>query len=173
MKLLTAPVLAVVALFSLTPAARSRDNAPTWHEPHGRYTLTLPAGWKLESNPEAASMKISNGSSWAIFETSSSNGESLALAQQSARQMQPMYANWTVLNQGAFETALHHPAGGITVQATVTTRTGSQQVVMLFVTQSAGQGHFVSMTSSAPQSGAQAINAQLMSTFNSVRFAGE
>ena len=140
-------------------------------ESHGRFTMTVPQGWNVQMS--ADSIKITQGDNWAIFETMSKQGEPLQVAQGQASQMQSMYTSWQVFNQGPFTTTLHHPAAGVTVGATVSTKTGPKQVVMLFAAQGAGSGNFVTMTCSSDQATAATMNPMLLQAFNSIRFAGE
>ena len=153
-------------------AAPQQQHAPLqgtqWREPHGRYTITIPAGWHIdESQP---SMKITNGTSWAIFDTTSLAGGPLAVAQREANQMQPMVGNWKVVNQGEYTTPTNHPAAGVTVTCDVPTRQGKDARVMLFTAMGAGNDNYVTMTSSVDQPTGQAANNTLVQIFHSIQF---
>ena len=154
MSLQTATLAVVLLTCIITPAQTASQtagpatgrpiSASQWHEPHGRYTITLPAGWQVDDSQ--GNLKITNGTSWAIFDTTSGQGAPLDIAQKASAQMQPMVSDWKVYGQGPFITAAQHPAAGITVGCTVPTRTGPTNRVMLFLAQSAGGGNFVTMT---------------------------
>ena len=138
-----------------------------WHEPHGRFTITIPAGWHIDDSQP--SMKITNGSSWAIFDTTSLAGGPLAVAQRDASQMQAMVGNWKVVHQGNF-TASNHPAAGLTVTCDVPTRSGNTQRVMLFLAMGAGNDNYATMTSSVDAPTGEQANNTLVQIFQSIRF---
>jgi hypothetical protein len=168
--------LAILALSTILPLATPAQQpglagASQWKEPNGRYTISIPSGWKVDTSSN--NLKITSGDNWAIFDTTSAPGTALDLAQKIAGQMQPMVSDWKVFNQGAFTTASHHPSAGVTVGCSVATKTGPTPRVMLFAAQGAGGGNYVTMTSSADQASAQATNATFMQIFESIRFAGE
>ena len=140
---------------------------PQWHEPHGRFTITIPAGWHIDDSQPA--MKITNGSSWAIFDTTSLAGGPLAVAQRDAAQMQSMVGNWKVVNQGNF-TAGQNAAAGITVTCDVPTKTGSSPRVMLFLAMAAGNDNYATMTSSVDAPTGEQANSTLAQIFQSIRF---
>jgi hypothetical protein len=146
-------------------------NAQTWKEPNGRYSISIPSGWKVDTS--AGNLKITNGDSWAIFDTKSQPGEPLDVAKSTADAMAPMVSDWQVFNQGPFTTARHHPAAGMTVGCTVATRSGPTKRVMLFSVLGAGNQNYVVMTSSADAATGRPINGLLMQVFESIRFSGE
>jgi hypothetical protein len=157
---------------SAAPAGGGASGATKdYKESHGRYTISIPAGWNVNIQPD--SIKITQGDTWAIFETSSMSGQPLDVAKKKAAEMQSMYTSWQVFNQGPFTTGHKHPAGGMTIGATVNTKAGPKQVVMLFTSQSAGGGNFVNMTSSTDQATGRVTNGTLSQIFDSIRFAGE
>ena len=167
--------LALIATPAVLPAQhfRAQSNAPAtqWHEPHGRFTITIPAGWRVDDSQ--GNLKITNGDSWAIFETTSGPATALEAAQRTAAQMQPMVSDWKVYSQGPYATALQHPAGGVSVTCTVPTKAGPTSRVMMFLAQSAGSNNYVTMTSSVDAPTGKQASTTLSQTFDSVRFANE
>ena len=172
--ILLLPVLLAVCAAPNLPAQnqpRGQQQAPLqgteWHEPHGRFTITIPAGWHIDDSQP--SMKITNGSSWALFETTSLAGGPLAVAQRDASQMQPMVGNWKVINQGNF-TAGQNAAAGITVTCDIPTKTGNSPRVMLFLAMAAGNDNYATMTSSVDAPTGEQANSTLVQIFQSIRF---
>ncbi len=153
-------------------APQQQQQAPLqgtqWREPRGRYSITIPAGWHIDDSQPT--MKITNGTSWAIFDTTSLSGGPLAAAQKQASQMQSMVSNWKVVNQGEYTTPTNHPAAGVTVTCDVPTRQGKEARVMLFTALSAGNDNYVTMTSSVDQPTGQAANTTLVQIFHSIQF---
>ena len=139
-----------------------------WREPRGRYSITIPAGWHIDDSQP--SMKITNGTSWAIFDTTSLPGGPLAAAQKEANQMQSMVSNWKVVNQGEYSAPGNRPAAGVTVTCDVPTRQGKEARVMLFTAMGAGNDNYVTMTSSVDQPTGQAANSTLVQIFHSIQF---
>ena len=151
------------------------NNAPIagstqYKEPNGRYSMTIPPGWKLEANQAAANLTIRQGEAWAIFSTSYSTQPPLGVIHKEADQMKGMYTSFQPLNDSPFTTQSKHPAAGMTVAAVVPP---GKKVVMLYVTQGAGGGNYMTMVSSAPDTQAPQTNGLLMQIFESVRFGGE
>ena len=150
---------------------QARQSAPLegrqWHEKNGRFTMTIPAGWHVDDSQPA--MKITNGSSWALFNTTSLAGGPMAVAQREASQMQPMVGNWKVVNQGNF-TAGQSPAAGITVTCDVPTKTGNSPRVMLFLAMGAGNDNYATMVSSVDAPTGEQANATLVQIFQSIKF---
>lgn len=139
-----------------------------YHDPRGRFNLTIPPGWQVAG--DADQLRITQGSTWAVFTTSTNGGQPMDVDQALARQMQPQYQRFAVLNQGAYQTAnFHHPAAGITLS---TVKDG-KETVMLIVTQGAGSGHYLTMISSTPNPGGGPMNGQLNNIFETVRFGQE
>lgn len=147
------------------------DGGQVWHDPRGRFSVTIPAGWQLDTSQ--GNLKIAQGHNWATFDALSNTGQPLDVAQQAASQMQPMVSNWRVANQGPFAGPNGHPAAGMTAVASVATRSGSQQQTFLFVSLSAGSNHYLLMTASADPAQGRAPIEAIMKTFSSIRFAGE
>ena len=173
--------LRTIILFALAatilPAQTNRRTADTqstgsvYHEPNGRYTLTVPAGWHIDTSQ--GNLKITSGDSWANFNTTSGPATPLAAAQKEAGQMQTLVSDWNVYSQGAYTTAAQHPAAGVSVTCTVASRSGATHRVMMFLAQSAGNGNYVTMTSSVDAPTGQKTSATLSQAFDSVRFANE
>ena len=153
-------------------APQQQQQAPLqgtqWREPRGRFSITIPAGWHIDDSQP--SMKITNGTSWAIFDTTSLAGGPLAAAQKEANQMQPMVSNWKVVSQGDYTTPTNHPAAGVTVTCDVPTRQGKEARVMLFTAMGAGNDNYVTMTSSVDQPTGQEANNTLVQIFHSIQF---
>ena len=150
---------------------QSRQSQPLqgqqWHEPHGRFTITIPNGWHIDDSQP--SMKITNGSSWAIFDTTSLAGGPLAVVHRDASQMQAMVGNWKVVNEGNFN-AGQNAAAGITVTCDVPTKTGNSPRVMLFLAMAAGNDNYATMTSSVDAPTGEQANNTLVQIFQSIRF---
>ena len=172
-----AQILALALLFpaAALPPRVSRPQTPLtgtpWHEPHGRYTITVPTGWRVDDSQ--GNLKITSGDAWAIIETTSGPASALEAAQKSAAQMQPMVSDWKIYSQGPYTTALQHPAGGVSVTCTVPTKAGPTSRVMLFLAQAAGNNNYVTMTSSVDAPTGKQASAILSQAFESVRFANE
>lgn len=153
------------------PGGRDIAGATTWRHPQGLYSLSVPPGWNVDTSSN--NPKLTNGDTWAIFETSASNSTPMQVAQKDAGQMQPMLSNWKVDDQGSFQTRHNHGAAGITASASVPARGGPTQRTLLFWTQTDGQQHFVTMTASMDAVKAQQTGLLLMQVFNSLKFSGE
>ena len=138
-----------------------------WHEKNGRFTITIPAGWHIDDSQPV--MRITNGSSWALFDTTSLAGGPMAVAQRDASQMQSMVGNWKVVNQGNF-TAGQNQAAGITVTCDVPTKTGNTPRVMLFLAMAAGNDNYATMVSSVDAPTGEQANNTLAQIFQSIRF---
>lgn len=87
--------------------------------------------------------------------------------------MQPQVSIWNVHNQGPYTTRSHHASAGMTVLCTVPTRSGPTNRVMLFLSQSAGSGNFVTMTASTDAATGKPLVDALSAIFETVRFDGE
>ena len=167
----TLSLILVISTAALCAQAPSPASATAWHEPHGRYTISIPTGWRLDDSQ--GNLKITSGTAWAIFDTTSGPATPLEAAQRAAAQMQPMVSDWKIYNQGPYATALQHPAGGVSVTCTVPTKTGPTSRVMLFLAQSAGNNNYVTMTSSVDAPTGKQATATLSQIFDTVRFANE
>lgn len=172
----------LAALNVNAPSGRGSASAPAsandganaaghWSEPHGRYTIAVAPGWRTDDSQ--GTLKITKGDSWAIFDTQSSSGSPADVAQTNAQQMSGMVSDWQLVQQSPFETPRHHSSAGVTALASVPTQAGKEQRVLTFAAQSAGAGHYVTVTASSLPRSSQQDQGQVMAMFNSVRFAGE
>lgn len=142
-----------------------------WSEPHGRYTIAIAPGWRVDDSQ--GNLKVVKGASWAIFDTESKQGSAMDVAQANAKRMSGMVSDWQVVQEAPFETPRRHSSAGVTAFANVPTRTGNEPRVMTFAAQSAGSGNFVTLTTSSLKADGQNDQARVMAMFNSVRFANE
>jgi hypothetical protein len=139
-----------------------------YHDPNGRFTMTIPAGWTIDTS--AGNLKITNGDAWANFNTEYQTGGPLAVVQAEAQKMEQFLTDPKVLNQGSFTTAAQYPAAGITLGCTVSAKSGPTHRVMLFNVIAAGNDNYVVMTSSADYDTGRPLNAALAQAIDSVRF---
>ena len=153
------------------PQSAGQTTVQHWSEPHGRYTIAIASGWRMDDSQ--GNLKVIKGSSWAIFDTESKQGSAIDVAQANAKQMSGMVSGWQIVQQGPFETPRHHSSAGVTAFANVPTRSGGEQRVMTFAAQSAGSGNFVTLTASSLKPDAQSDQGQIMAMYNSIRFTGE
>jgi len=153
------------------PQPAGQTGVQHWSEPHGRYTIAIAPGWRVDDSQ--GNLKVVKGSSWAIFDTESKPGSAMDVAQADARQMSGMVSGWQIVQQEPFETPRHHSSAGVTAFANVPTRSGDEQRVMTFAAQSAGSGNFVTLTASSLKSDGQNDQGQVMAMYNSIRFTGE
>ena len=172
---LLAAMLAVSFSIPLGAASGKSSAGPgeqVWREPHGRFSITIPAGWKVEDGQQ--NLKITQGTNWATFDTISRSGEPLDVAINAASQMKPFVQEWTIVNEGPFTTPRQHPAAGLTASGMVATRSGPpHKQTFLFTALSAGSGNFVVMTASTEFAAGRPPITAIMQAFDTIRFAGE
>jgi hypothetical protein len=149
-------------------AATSLAGGQTYREPNGRYTLTIPPGWAVDTSQ--GNLKITKGDAWANFNTQYQTGGPLAVAQSEALKMEQFMTEPKVLNQGNFTTGAKYPAAGITLGCTISTKAGPAHRIMLFNAIGAGNDNYVVMTSSADYDTGRPVNAVLAQVVESIHF---
>ncbi len=87
----TLTAAAAPAQYGAQPQQQTHSGPTQWHEPNGRYTIQIPAGWQIDDSQ--GNLKITSGDAWAIFDTTSMPGGALAVAQRNANQMKPMVSD--------------------------------------------------------------------------------
>jgi hypothetical protein len=162
---LTAPPASPTA----APAADALAGGQLYHDPNGRFTLTIPPGWTIDASQ--GSLKITNGDAWARFDTATITGTPINVAISTAQKMEQFVTEPKVLAQGDYTTAGNYPAAGLTAGCMLSTKTGPVHRVMLFNAISAGNDNYVIMMSSADYDTGGPINALLSQVIDSIRFA--
>ena len=157
----------MAALNGTQPASPSSAGGQTYRDPQGRFSITIPAGWVIDTS--AGNLKITHGDAWANFNTQSQAGGPLKVAQSEALKMEQFMSDPKVLNQGDFNTAGKYPAGGITLGCTISTKSGPAHRIMLFNAIAAGNDNYVVMTSSADYDSGRALNAALAQAVDPIR----
>jgi hypothetical protein len=137
-----------------------------YHDPQGRYSLSVPAGWNTAS--DNGNLTLSSGASWVSVATST-GAKPADVSHQIVQQIQAQYKNFQLLNEGDFQSNGHAAHGS---NATGVNPKGAR-VSVLVVSISAGSGNYLVLISSAPNDQAQQINGTVMQIAQSVRFAGE
>jgi hypothetical protein len=150
------------------PPAASSAGGQIYKDPQGRFSITIPSGWAVDTSAE--NLKITHGDAWANFNTEYQTGGPLALAQSTALKMEQFMTEPKVLNQGNFTTGAKYPAGGITIGCTISTKSGPAHRIMLFNAIAAGNDNYVVMTSSADYDTGRPLNAALAQAIESIRF---
>ena len=152
--------------------ARSGAAAPprsdAFHDPQGRYSLTVPDSWTAAPQADSGALQLSSGSNWAMV--MAGNGSVPGdVNHQVTQQIQAQFTGFQLLNEGDLQVN-GHPSHG-------TTATGmnpkGERVSVLVLSISAGSGHFLTVVSSSPRDQAKAVNATVMQMAQSIRFAGE
>ena len=149
-------------------APDSLAGGQVYHDPQGRFSLTIPPGWAVEASQ--GSLKITKGDAWARFDTDSMVGTPINVAIATAQKMEQFVTEPKILNQGSYTTAGNYPAGGLTAGCMLATKTGPAHRVMLFNAIAAGNDNYVIMTSSADYDTGRPINAVLSQVIDSIRF---
>lgn len=149
-------------------AAPSSAGGQAYRDPQGRFSMTIPAGWTIDTS--AQNLKITKGDAWANFNTDYQTGGPQAVAQSTALKMEQFMTDPKVLNQGNFTAGGKYPAAGITLGCTIATKTGPAHRIMLFNAIAAGNDNYVVMTSSADYDSGRPVNAALAQAIESIRF---
>lgn len=150
------------------PAAISTAGGQIYKDPQGRFSITIPAGWTVDTSQ--GNLKITHGDAWANFNTQSMAGGPLKVAQSEALKMEQFMTEPKVLNQGNFTTGAQYPAGGITIGCIISTKSGPAHRIMLFNAIAAGNDNYVVMTSSADYDTGRPRNSELAQAVESIRF---
>jgi len=158
----------LAALNGGQPSGPSATGGQTYRDPNGRFSITVPAGWAIDTSQ--GNLKITHGDAWANFNTQSQAGGPLKVAQSEALKMEQFMSDPKVLSQGNFTTAGKYPAGGITLGCTISTKSGPAHRVMLFNAIAAGNDNYVVMTSSADYDTGRPLNAALAQAIDSIHF---
>jgi hypothetical protein len=137
-----------------------------YHDPQGRYSLAVPAGWNTAS--DNGNLTLSSGASWVSVATST-GAKPADVGHQIVQQIQAQYTNFQILNEGDFQNNGHAAHG---TNATGINPKGAR-VAVLVVSINAGNGNYLVLISSAPNDQAHQINGTAMQIAQSVRFAGE
>lgn len=137
-----------------------------YHDPQGRFSLAVPAGWNTAS--DNGNVTLSSGASWVSVATST-GAKPADVNHQIVQQIQAQYKNFQLLNEGDFQSNGHAAHG---TNATGVNPKGAR-VSVLVVSISAGSGNYLVLISSAPNDQAQQINGTVMQIAQSVKFAGE
>jgi hypothetical protein len=138
----------------------------TYHDPQGRFSLSVPAGWNSAS--DNGNLTLSSGPAWVSVATGT-GGQPGDENHQIVQQIQAQYKDFKILNEGDFQNNGHASHG---TNATGINPKG-QRVSMLVVSISAGSGNYLILISSSPNEQAQQANSTAMQIAQSVRFAGE
>jgi len=137
-----------------------------YHDPQGRYSLAVPAGWNTAS--DNGNLTLSSGANWVSVATST-GAKAGDVNHQIVQQIQAQYKNFQILNEGDFQSNGHAAHG---TNATGINPKGVRASVLV-VSIDAGSGNFLVLISSAPNDQAKEINGTVMQIAQSVRFAGE
>jgi hypothetical protein len=156
-----------------TPAGAPAPSASTaggqtYRDPSGRFTLTVPAGWAIDTSQ--GNLKITHGDAWANFNTEYQTGGPQAVAQSTALKMEQFMTDPKVLNQGNFTAGGKYPAAGITIGCTIATKSGPAHRIMLFEAIAAGSDNYVVVSSSADYDSGRPLNAAIAQAAESIRF---
>ncbi len=169
-RILCAPALAIAILCIPAIQAQMPSNsaAGLYHDPQGRYSLTVPNGWKAEPQGDTGALQVSSGPSWAMLITSGGTAP-LDVNHQVTQQIQAQFKNFQLLNEGDLQLN-GHPSHG-------TTATGinpkGERVSVLVLSINAGGSHYLTIISSSPNDQAKTVNATVMQMAQSLRFGGE
>jgi hypothetical protein len=167
------PVLAFA--FALLCTSAIQAQAPSnsagsglYHDPQGRYSLTVPNGWTAEPQANTGALQVSSGPSWAMLITSGGPNPG-DVNHQVTQQIQAQFKNFQLLNEGDLQVN-GHPSHG-------TTATGinpkGERVSVLVLSINAGSDHYLTIISSSPNDQAKTVNATVMQMAQSLRFGGE
>jgi hypothetical protein len=144
----------------------SPGGSGAYHDPQGRYSLAVPAGWNTAS--DNGNLTLSSGASWVSVATST-GAKPADVSHQIVQQIQAQYKNFQILNEGDFQNNGRAAHG---TNATGINPKGAR-VAVLVVSISAGSGNYLVLISSAPNEQAKDFNGTVMQIAQSVRFAGE
>ena len=148
--------------------APSPSGGQSYRDPQGRFTITIPAGWNIDTS--AQNLKITHGDAWANFNTEYQTGGPQAVAQSTALKMEQFMTNPKILNQGNFTAGGKYSAAGITLGCTIANKSGPAHRIMLFEAIAAGNDNYVVMTSSADYDSGRPLNAAIAQAVESIRF---
>lgn len=151
---------------SLLLAAVNAPPAQTFQDPHGRYTVSLPAGWAAAVTGDSPVFR--NGPSWAQVRLVKAASASEAIDQAVAL-FRPQFSAFSMINRGDTVIA-GRPSHGLNIDATTT---AGERVSVLFTAQPQGQHHYFVLVSSTPLSQAPQLNMSVMTLAGSVHFPGE
>lgn len=148
--------------------AAAPSSSGAFHDPQGRYSLTVPDGWSAAPQADSGALQLSSGPNWAMLMTGSGSVPS-DVNHQVTQQIQAQFTGFQLLNEGDLQVN-GHPSHG--TNATGMNPKG-ERVSVLVLSISAGSGHFLTVISSCPNDQAKAVNATVMRMAQSIRFAGE
>ena len=149
------------------PTGAAGPQSNTYHDPQGRYTLTVADGWTAKAD-DSGSAQLRSGASWATL-LAGTGSDATGVNHGILQQIQSQYQDFRVLNEGNLQVN-GHPAHGS--NATGINRQGAR-VSLLVISISAGSGHFLTVVSSTPNEQAREVNAAVMQMTQSIRFSGE
>ncbi len=149
-------------------AASAPSGSGMYRDPQGRYSLTIPDGWRVEPQANSDALQLSSGPDWAML-VAGSGGAPRDVNHQITQQIQAQFTGFRLLNEGDLQIN-GHPSHG--ANATGMNPKG-ERVSVLVVSISAGSGHFLTVISSSPNNQAKTVNMTIMQMAQSIRFAGE
>ena len=149
------------------PLPAASPEARAFRDPQGRYSLTLPDGWNATTD-SSGTTQLSFGPNWATL-LATGGSQPIDVNHQILQQIQAQYKEFRLLNEGNLQVNGHAAHGS---NATGINPKGVH-VSLLVISISAGNGHFLTVVSSAPNDQAKAVNGVIMQITQSIRFAGE
>jgi hypothetical protein len=135
-----------------------------YKDPNGRYSLIIPPGWNSSTNNGDLSM--TSGTSWVQVVTSTADNADAA-ANTQANNFHTAFSTFNILNHGASKIA-GHDAWGMNFDA-VSVK-GGGHLSVLFISQSAGNNHFLTIVSCTPVDQAPTFNDAVIKMANTVQF---
>jgi hypothetical protein len=158
-------VLPVVGQVSTQTSASAQSGAGIYHDPYGRYSLTVPDGWTAEAQPNNGALQLSSGASWAMIVTGGGPNPR-EVNHQITQQIQAQFTGFQLLNEGDFQ------INGLDAHGSNATGMNpkGERVSVLVLSIRAGDQHYLSMISSAPNDQAKGVNATIMQIAQSIHF---
>lgn len=139
-----------------------------YRDPHGRYSLDVPDGWKAEFQGNSGALQLSSGASWAML-LAGGGSVPIDVNHQVTQQIQAQFKDFQLLNEGDLQINGRASHGS--------TLTGinpkGERVSVLVLSINAGSGRFLTVISSSPNDLAKAVNATIVKMAQSIQFTGE
>ena len=153
----------------LEEQARKHFGQPTsYHDPQGRFSFTVPAGWKMEPQGRDGEdgVMISNGASWAMIGPYGGVEDTIDLVESLASQYQSEYQDYNMGDHGSMKVngndAAYAAFSGVN-------RNG-EHVGMRYGGVSAGHGHFLGVAVFIPHDEIDSVDPQIKDLFMSISF---
>jgi hypothetical protein len=153
-----------VAFLLLCGSAGAQTN---YRDPQGRFTVTIPDGWNLQSNN--GRVQLSSGPSYAVLTTGSGIAQPADVVNFLAGQFQKQYQNFRLSSQNTFKAGPHDAAFGIFFG----TNGKGEDVVLELVGISAGGDRYLAIIASAPRANVKEASQSFSAIVQSVKFGGE